>query len=40
MDATNNAPAIGQLIEYAPTEQLFQGPREQRAEQDISGRLG
>ncbi len=30
----------GQLIEYAPTEQLFQNPRDERTEQYISGRFG
>jgi phosphate transport system ATP-binding protein len=30
----------GELIEYGPTEQLFQNPHDQRTEQYISGRFG
>lgn len=30
----------GQLIEYGPTEQIFQNPHDERTEQYISGRFG
>ena len=30
----------GQLIEYAPTDQIFQNPKDERTEQYISGRFG
>jgi phosphate transport system ATP-binding protein len=30
----------GQLIEFAPTDQIFQSPRDERTEQYISGRFG
>ncbi len=30
----------GQLIEYGPTDQIFQSPRDNRTEQYISGRFG
>jgi phosphate transport system ATP-binding protein len=30
----------GQLVEYGPTEQLFQNPHDERTEQYISGRFG
>jgi phosphate transport system ATP-binding protein len=35
-----NGERAGELIEYAPTEQLFQSPSDQRTEQYISGRFG
>jgi phosphate transport system ATP-binding protein len=30
----------GQLIEYGPTAQIFQNPKDERTEQYISGRFG
>jgi phosphate transport system ATP-binding protein len=35
-----NGERAGELIEYAPTEQIFQSPKDQRTEQYISGRFG
>ncbi len=35
-----NGERAGELIEYAPTQQLFQSPKDQRTEQYISGRFG
>jgi phosphate transport system ATP-binding protein len=30
----------GQMIEYGPTQQIFQNPNDERTEQYISGRFG
>ncbi len=35
-----NEQRAGELIEYAPTKELFQSPKDQRTEQYISGRFG
>ncbi|HMQ32643.1 MAG TPA: phosphate ABC transporter ATP-binding protein PstB [Chloroflexaceae bacterium] len=35
-----NKERAGELVEYAPTEQLFQNPKDERTEQYISGRFG
>ena len=36
----DRADRAGQLIEYAPTDQIFQNPKDERTEQYISGRFG
>jgi phosphate transport system ATP-binding protein len=35
-----NGERAGELVEYAPTQQLFQSPKDPRTEQYISGRFG
>jgi phosphate transport system ATP-binding protein len=35
-----NQERAGELVEYAPTEQIFQNPQDPRTEQYISGRFG
>jgi phosphate transport system ATP-binding protein len=35
-----NSARAGELVEYAPTEQIFQNPTDERTEQYISGRFG
>jgi phosphate transport system ATP-binding protein len=35
-----NQQRAGELVEYAPTEQIFQNPKDERTEQYISGRFG
>ena len=35
-----NQERAGELVEYAPTEQIFQSPKDERTEQYISGRFG
>ena len=39
-DVTDKGDRTGRLIEYSPTMQLFQAPREQRTEDYITGRFG
>jgi phosphate transport system ATP-binding protein len=35
-----NKERAGELVEYAPTQQIFQNPKDERTEQYISGRFG
>jgi phosphate transport system ATP-binding protein len=39
-DVTDKGDRTGRLVEYSPTMQLFQNPKEQRTEDYISGRFG
>jgi phosphate transport system ATP-binding protein len=39
-DVTDTGDRTGRLVEYSPTVQLFQNPKEQRTEDYITGRFG